>query len=392
MPSTLKEMMNEVVAYGSCCECGSCVLVCPHNVIDYVAGKPKQVAKESHPFDYCGISEGIGCDCCAQVCPRLGEREHSLAPRVVDGNGAYHGTFGYYRRVVAARTKDPQVLARCEDGGVVTTLLAWGLRNGTFDGAVVSNVSEDEACRPQPTVVTTAEEAIRSAGSWYTYCPNNLALADAAKLGLTRVAFVGVPCQITPVRKMQLVDPGFLDNGRKKDKIVEKQRSFLKGFGERVAFQIGLLCSEVFDFDELMLDTIRDRLGIPLTEIRQINVKGKVQVFKKDGELVEINLREAQEYARPECHHCADFSAELADVSCGGVGATGWTITVIRTEKGQEVFDAVEREGLLEVRPIEEFDTSMKVFLRLARKQRDRVPVPPGRGASFVRPRGFGAP
>src|SRR6266478_4545926 len=66
---SFKQMMNEVVAYGSCCECGTCVLVCPHNVIDYIDGKPKQVAKATAPFDLCGISEGIGCDVCAQVCP-----------------------------------------------------------------------------------------------------------------------------------------------------------------------------------------------------------------------------------------------------------------------------------------------------------------------------------
>ena len=182
-----------------------------------------------------------------------------------------------------------------------------------------------------PTVVTTVDEAIRSASSWYTYCPNNLALADAEKRGLTKVAFVGVPCQITPVRKMQLVDPAFLDNGRKKEKIIDKQRSFLKGFGERVALNIGLLCSEVFTFDELMVDIIQGQMGIPLSEIRKFNVKGKVLIYKKDGELVEMNLRQAQEYARPECHHCGDFSAELADISCGGVGATDWTITVLRT-------------------------------------------------------------
>src|SRR2546427_4954643 len=28
-------LFRSVVAYGSCCECGTCVLVCPHNVIDY---------------------------------------------------------------------------------------------------------------------------------------------------------------------------------------------------------------------------------------------------------------------------------------------------------------------------------------------------------------------
>ncbi len=41
---SFKDMMNDVVAYGSCSECGSCVLVCPHNVIEYVDGKPKQTA------------------------------------------------------------------------------------------------------------------------------------------------------------------------------------------------------------------------------------------------------------------------------------------------------------------------------------------------------------
>ncbi len=52
--NSFKDMMNDVVAAGSCCECGSCVLVCPHNVIDYVNSKPKQVAKESNAFDFAG--------------------------------------------------------------------------------------------------------------------------------------------------------------------------------------------------------------------------------------------------------------------------------------------------------------------------------------------------
>ena len=109
----LAGMMNEVVSYGSCCECGSCVLVCPHNVIDSIDGKPKQVAKATAPHDYCGMSEGIGCDVCAQVCPRLGEREHSLTDRVFGiDDDAYRGAFGSYRRVVAARCTDPEVLAR----------------------------------------------------------------------------------------------------------------------------------------------------------------------------------------------------------------------------------------------------------------------------------------
>ena len=86
------------------------------------------------------------------------------------------------------------------------------------------------------------------------------------------------------------------------------------------------------------------------------------------------------------------YSAELADISCGGVGASNWTITILRSKKGEEVFDAMAREGLLEVKPIEEFETSMKVLLRLTRKQRERVPTPPGRDETFVRPEGFRNP
>ncbi|GIW41347.1 MAG: NADP oxidoreductase [Candidatus Binatia bacterium] len=386
---SFREMMNEVVAYGSCCECGSCVLVCPHNVIDYVEGKPKQVAKATAPFDFCGISEGIGCDVCAQVCPRLGPREHVLGEAHLAGEAPYRGTFGRYRKVLVARATDPEVVARCQDGGVVTGLLAWARRTGRIDGAVVSAADPEKPAAPRPLVVTTEREIFETGTSWYTYCPNNLALEQAREMGLRRVAFVGVPCQVTPVRKMEWTDPAFLDNGRKKEKHIERQRSFLKGFAEIVELQIGLLCSEVFTFEGLMKETIEGELGIPLGDIAKFNVKGKVLIYKKDGELVEMSLRRAQEYARPECHHCGDFSAELADLSCGGVGAMGWTITIVRTKKGEEYFDAAVSDGVFETRPIEEFENSMKVLLRLARKQRVRVPVPPGRTPEAVRPPGF---
>src|SRR6185436_5635434 len=178
---SFKQMMNEVVAVGSCCECGSCVLVCPHNVIDYIDGKPKQVAKATGAFDYCGISEGIGCDVCAQVCPRLGIREFDMRDRVLPKEpGVYEGAFGRYRRIVAARCKDPEILARCQDGGVVTAMLCHGL----LAGAVVSAADEPMPAAPKPRVVTTIPDAIASASSWYTYCPNNLALADAERMGL----------------------------------------------------------------------------------------------------------------------------------------------------------------------------------------------------------------
>ncbi len=276
-------------------------------------------------------------------------------------------------------------MKRAQDGGVVTAMLRWAFERGIIDGAAVSVADPDQPGHPLPKMVTSADELLASAGSWYTYCPNNLALADAERLGLEKVAFVGVPCQITPVRKMQLVDSGYLVNGRKKEKHIERQTKFLKGYGARVVLNVGLLCTEVFTYQGLMVDKIQNEMGIPLSDVKKFNVKGKVLIYKKDGELVEMKLKAAQEYARPECHHCGDFSAELADISCGGVGAMDWTISILRTGWGEELFNRMVAEGLFEVRPMEEFENSMKVLLRLSNRQRVRVPVPPGQDASRVR-------
>src|SRR6185436_19399490 len=99
----------------------------------------------------------------------------------------------------------------------------------------------------------------------------------------------------------QFVDAGYLENGRKKDKHIERQTKFLKGYGSRVALNIGLLCTEVFTYEGLMVEKIQNEMGIALSDVKKFNVKGKVLIYKKDGELVEMGLKKAQEYARPEC-------------------------------------------------------------------------------------------
>lgn len=372
---SFSDMMNDVVEAGSCCECGSCVLVCPHNVIDYIDGKPKQVAKESNPFDYCGISEGVGCDVCASVCPRLWPRENHFRQAVFGDERPWEDIFGVYRHIFVARTLRDDLKERVQDGGIVTALLAWALEQGKVDGAVVSAVGEeDDPCFPAPKVATTVDEIRQSGGSWYTYCPNNLALREVQEKELKQVAFVGVPCQITPLRKMQHIDPAFLVTEKKRAKAINRQRGFLRGYAERVSFNIGLFCTEVFS-PELMTERIEKEMGIPLSEVSKFNVKGKVLIHKKDGSVETIPLEEAmRDYQRPECKHCADFSAELADIACGGVGTDQSTIVVIRSKKGEEIWREFEASGDVEVMSIEENKRAWNILQRLARRQRNRVP------------------
>ena len=373
--NSFKHMMNDVVDAGTCCECGSCVLVCPHNVIEYINNKPKQVAKESNAFDFCGVSEGVGCDVCAAVCPRLWPREDHFRDVVFKDQRGYEDIFGVYRNIFVARTRRDELKERVQDGGIVTALLAWAVEQNEIDGAVVSAVGEDDdPCFPTPKVVTTVDEIKQSGGSWYTYCPNNLALREVQDKDLTRVAFVGVPCQITPLRKMEYMDPAFLVTKKKRAKAITRQRGFLRGYAERVKFNIGLFCTEVFT-PELMTQRIEKDMGIPLSEVSKFNVKGKILIHKKDGSLETLPLEEAmRDFQRPECQHCADFSAELADIACGGVGTDQSTIVVIRTEKGEQIWRDFEASGDVEVMPIEENKRAWNILQRLARRQRVRVP------------------
>lgn len=373
--NSFKDMMNDVVDAGSCCECGSCVLVCPHNVIKYIDKKPQQTAKASAPFDFCGISEGVGCDVCATVCPRLWPREEHLKDVVFENERPFEDVFGIYRHIFVARTKRRELMERAQDGGVVTALLSWAYAQGEIDGAVVSAVGpEDDPCFPTPKVATSEEEIRASASSWYTYCENNLALEEVKQRDLKNVGFVGVPCQITPLRKMQFMDPSFLVTAKKRPKPLARQREYLRGFADRVGFSVGLFCTEVFT-PALMTERIEQQMGIPLTEVSKFNVKGEVLIYKRDQTIETIPLAEAmRDYQRPECQHCGDFSAEMADIACGGVGTDAATIVVIRTPRGEDVWRKFQASGDVELMPIKENKRAWNILQRLARRQRNRIP------------------
>jgi len=85
----------------------------------------------------------------------------------------------------------------------------------------------------------------------------------------------------------------------------------------------------------------------------KINIKGKILV-KTKTEIRTIPLAIAKQYGRKSCGFCDDFSSELADISAGGLGLDGWTFTIIRTERGEELFSGAEKAGYLNVKAVDE--------------------------------------
>ena len=68
-----------------------------------------------------------------------------------------------------------------------------------------------------------------------------------------------------------------------------------------------------------------------------------------NGKTIRIPLEEVDVVARPACLACMDFSSEYADISVGGLGSLdGYTTTVIRTDKGANLFRKAVQQGYVE--------------------------------------------
>ncbi|MFQ6065514.1 MAG: Coenzyme F420 hydrogenase/dehydrogenase, beta subunit C-terminal domain [Candidatus Bathyarchaeia archaeon] len=331
---------KEVVVAGECMGCAACVAVCPFGCLEYVNEKPEEVEE----CKICGI--------CAQVCPRYELPLPALEEFVFGRERDPKEEFGVYRRMVVAQSNDKKVLRFCQDGGVVSSLLASAFQSGMIDAAAISGIDEDKPFYPVPRLVTNMKEVLECAGTRYSYSPNLLAFNEGVKQKRTSLAFVGTPCQIQALRRIQMFP--------------------LKKHAERVSFAIGLMCTESFTYEGLVEGHIQKELSINPNDIKKMNIKAKILVTTKSGEVKVIPLKEAKQYTRKSCLPCTDFSAELADISAGGLGLGSWTLAIIRTERGEELFRKAEEAGMLKTKPAEEEERALDLLTRLSRKKRER--------------------
>jgi coenzyme F420 hydrogenase subunit beta len=233
-------------------------------------------------------------------------------------------------------------------------MLSWLLDNDYIEGALVSGVEDDDAWKAKPQLVRTKEEVLATAGSRYTYCANPLALRDAKEAGLSRLALVGMGCQTSS-------PPVMWD--RKAGKV---SKPFL--------FNIGLLCSKTFD-DAIFPELFEAKYGLKKQDMVKMNIKGVFQIWMKDGSYHEIDLKECHQWTRTGCKHCPDFAAEHADISTGGIGKDNdWTLTIVRTEIGEEVINRMIKDGVIIARPAQEDEVAMKLLRTLSIVSRRRWP------------------
>ena len=352
------ELFTEVVTSGLCTGCSACVIACPYDVLEYddTGGryKPFHVA-EAGGFDNCTHGE-TGCTLCTRACPRFRNWEPEIEQHLFGRERTEDEISGIAVDMVLARATDPGVHVVGQDGGFVSALLIWALEHDVIDAALVSALEGDGSTwKALPAVARTREDVLATAGSRYTYSANPMAYAEAIEGGAERIALVGMGCQSSAPPVMA---------ARKAGKIAR-----------RFALSIGLLCSKTFD-DAIFPELFEARYGLHRHEIAKMNIKGVFQVWMHDGSYHEIPLKEAHAFTREGCKSCPDFAAEHADISTGGIGAfNDWTLTIVRTERGREVFHAMVADDAVEIRPVDDDPGAIALLRKLSRVSRKRWPA-----------------
>ena len=302
-----QELYDHVIKKESCVFCGTCTSLCPRIGMN---------EKEPTLLEY-----DPECSTCFRYCPKTYFPEDIFEEELFHGKVNKSNHLGFYQKLVAAKSTDCDVKKIVQNGGVVSSLLIHALDKGLIDGVLLTD--KDDKWFPKPVIARTANEILSCAGSKYTIAPTLSTYKDAInKFKLENLAFVGMPCQIRAVRKLQLGSP--LSEVYGKFKLI-----------------IGLFCYSNYSYDLLKI-FVQGELGVSLSDVKKFDVShGKFYIYMNNGEIKDVLIKKIKKYKWKSCQYCKDYSAEIADISVGSVGAfnDNCNSVLLRTDIGTKLFD-----------------------------------------------------
>jgi len=347
-----KELSNEFIEHyfepvsiifdsGVCCHCGWCSSVCPVNAIEVTA-------------DTLEIDDKIcmKCGLCFTVCPRSFSIDQAFQSiKKLDKSLTYSEKIGGYINAYTGTTTKDKIKKVRQDGGIVTSLLEYLLKNKIVDAIVAVQHSSD-LWRPEPVIVDDVKDLYKTGGTKYANSPS-LSIIDKAK-NYNNIAVVGVPCMMKAIEKGTLFPSGL-------------------PFFKNIKYRIGLFCMEAFPYTEI-IKLAKDKFDQDINELTKMNIdKGKFIINLKSGEEMAVDLKEVQSYARDNCHYCEDLTSDYADISVGSIGSQGGYSSVItRSKEGDELFRDAAEAGLIQFQSLKEVKPGQGLLERIAASKRKK--------------------
>ena len=257
---------------------------------------------------------------------------------------------GTYRNAYLTHAEDPHVRARAASGGTTSAMLIQGLQAGDFEGAVVCNaVVQEGRVRAHFAIATTAEQVLRARGSKYVetaFLREGPALIHSFD---GRVAVVGLPCDVTAVKRWCIRDPHL---------------------AQKVRFTFALVCGH--NSRAVLIDRVTERLahevGQPLVDyrFRVGHWRGRLEAEFADGTVISKPYTYYSDYqnlfffSERKCMACHDHFGYDADISVGDVwlfrlkdDPVKHTGVISRTEQGQKACEEAFAAGVVRASPVD---------------------------------------
>ncbi len=341
MPRALRGL-SKIIDGGLCHRCGSCVGICPTNVL--------ALDTEDYPKIQ-NLSACTDCDWCIKVCPGDEFDFNQVHKDFFKKEGDIKSTHGEFVDSFIAHSAEPFIQENSTSGGLVTDILLHLIETKEIDGAVVIASDSDQIWKGKPIVARSREEILSAMKSKYAISPTNSVFSEIRDIP-GKYALVGLPCQIHGYHKAAALDNRIKEN---------------------VALTIGLFCHAAIEHDALRIiwesiDTEKRKDAVRFIS-RVGKHPGTPHLELKDGSLYPVYFSNKEKY-RPSsmeiinivyrlytpsrCLTCFDSSSEFADISIGDPWMAppadnvdfykGWSFALVRTERAKKIIDKIKND------------------------------------------------
>ncbi|MCD6446175.1 Coenzyme F420 hydrogenase/dehydrogenase, beta subunit C-terminal domain [Candidatus Bathyarchaeota archaeon] len=318
------DLKKWIIDPGFCTLCGACEAACPVHALRIEDEKLLYVQDCSKIMEFCPI--------CYDVCPHTDAFLIEALSFVTDAP-YMRESIGYYRKILLAQATDPKLRELSHSGGVVTALLTHSIKKGFIDSAIVSRAEEKAPLKLKAAISLVPDDIFSAVDA--TYSPSAVAKAFGKAVheyGKTKIAFVGTPCQVLAIRKLESWE----------HKIVGSLK-----------LVIGFICLWSFSLKHL-LESLEKTHKIKHSEIEKVTLNKEYSVHMKD-KTVKVPIKEVEEHVLPSCLTCNDYTSQLADIAVGGAHPLeDWSTVIIRTENGEKIFEDAVKNGVIRVKNIED--------------------------------------
>ncbi|MFM2390420.1 MAG: hypothetical protein RLZZ437_1975 [Pseudomonadota bacterium] len=272
----------------------------------------------------CGVSRmgdgracGVACQFIQPDYPRLEAAAHGRVHDPARGDEAF---FGVTERMVRARLAP--AAAGAQWTGITTAIAAALLDSGAVTAVLTVAPDPADRWKPVPVIVTRAEDLAQVRGMRMGYAPTLALLEPARAAGHTRIAMIGIPCQVYALRALEAQ------------------------LGLERLYVIGTPCSdntttENFHHFLRLLDPRPETISY-----LEFRADFRVELRFDDGRktrmipFLQLPISSLPDDFFPlTCKTCVDYTNRLADITVGYMGGDGDQWVIARNARGAELLD-----------------------------------------------------